>query len=349
MMAATLAKLDCLHAAQDHLHREIHVIQELLPPGLVSALAWSSDGTRLAVATLGEGAAIPLSPPIYLGNPFGRLITIFNSDGVVSQQIRRDKGFFTLDERIAFVADNTQIATPPPQESEASAFSIYNLGDGAEGREIPGPNPTSGRLTNRGTRIVVSPDQSILAVAFPIGRSVALYSTRDWKRVAELPYQSLGSAQAPHDLSFSGDGRFVAILGWGVIHIYSVASYQLIREFHVGQLATSIALNRDGSKFALGYSGRGTSVQILDSTQENILAREFHGHDAISGLTWSPDDRFVAFILGYRMLHLWSPFSRDTGTRVIDLGSSTVFSFSPDGRRIAAKSARAIKILNIGQ
>jgi len=66
------------------------------------------------------------------------------------------------------------------------------------------------------------------------------------------------------------------------------------------------------------------------------------------GVTWSPDGRFLAFITGYRKLHLWDPF----GVRelAIDLSSepnSLALSFSPDGKQLAVGVGSNVRIYSI--
>jgi hypothetical protein len=88
------------------------LLQELETPGPVSALVWSSDGTKLAVGSVGQPSTVPIIPPMRLANVFGMLITIWRLDGRVDQQIRRTEAFFVRNDTFAFVGGNRLLATP---------------------------------------------------------------------------------------------------------------------------------------------------------------------------------------------------------------------------------------------
>lgn len=329
----------------------LRLLQVLRPAGPVSALVWTSDGSKLAAAVLGASQVIPILPPVSLASPFGKRITIWNADGSVFREFERPETAFTLGDRIAFVAGDTQIAAPPLMTSQSLAFSVYDVASGAVVREVRGPLPDTERL-NRGQLMTASPDQSILALAFKTELPVALYSTKDWSKLADLPEGPTKTGEEVRDLSFSRDGRFLAVLVRRLVRIYDVRSTQVIQRIAINSYLTNVALSPDGAKLAVAINalttdGPGSSIEIFDVQQASRIATYPAARHATSGLEWSPDGRLIAFITGYRTLHVWDPAGSEKRERTVDLGGSFVFAFSPDGRRIAAKSNDdTVKILD---
>jgi WD40 repeat protein len=93
--------------------------------------------------------------------------------------------------------------------------------------------------------------------------------------------------------------------------------------------------------------GPDASIEIFDVREASRVATYPAGRSSFSGLEWSPDGRLLAFITGSRILHVWDPAGSKKRERTVDLGGSFVFAFSPDGRRIAAKSNDdSVKILD---
>jgi WD40 repeat protein len=320
----------------------LRLLQVLRPPAAVSALAWNSDGSKLAGVVLLGSSLIPTFPAVSLASPFGKRITIWNADGSVFRELERPETAFTLGDRIAFVAGDTQIAAPPLMASQSLAFSVYDVASGAVVREVRGPLPDTERL-NRGQLITASPDQSILALAYKAELPVALYSAKDWSKLADLSEDPIKPRGDVKDLSFSRDGRFLAVLIGRVIRIYDVRSTQVIQRIAINSYLKNVALSPDGAKLAVAVNvlttdGPDSSIEVFDVRDASRTATYPAGRHAISGLEWSPDGRLIAFITSYRTLHVWDPARSEKRERTVDLGGSFVFAFSPDGRRIAAKS-----------
>ena len=132
----------------------LRLVHELQTLGPVSTLVWSSDGTKLAAGSLGGRF-----PPFNIQNPYGKVITIWDSSGHVIQQIQREGEFFVFDSTFAFVSGDTQLVTPPV--SASGAFALFDVTTGEFVREVPKPRDVGGANV-----LVASPDQSILAVSF---------------------------------------------------------------------------------------------------------------------------------------------------------------------------------------
>lgn len=336
----------------------LRLLKTIRPPAAVSALAWNSDGSKLAGVVLLGNSVIPTLPPVSLASPFGRRITIWNADGSVFRELDRPDTAYTLGDRIAFVAGNTQIAAPPLMTSQSLAFSVFDVASGAVVREVRGPLPDTPRL-NRGQLITASPDQSILALAYNAELPVELYSTKDWSKLADLaedPTKPRGNVKnlVPFyvkDISFSRDGRLLAVLIGKVARIYDVRSTQIVQRIEISHFMKNVALSPDGTRLAVASKAVTTdapdsSIEIFDVRDASRIATYPAGRHTFSGLEWSPDGRLIAFITGLSTLRIWDPTGSEKRVRSVDLGGSAVFAFSPDGRRIAAVSNASVKILD---
>jgi WD40 repeat protein len=135
--------------------------------------------------------------------------------------------------------------------------------------------------------------------------------------------------------------------------------------------ASAIAFNPDGSMIAAGSSGtqgvdrspdgRIKSVPLNNSNSplrifkvdDGALLASYGNSAAItSGLAWSPDGRFVAFITGHRVLHIWNPFQTDNLERIIDLSAtqrSGPIALSPDGTMLAVGVGQSVRIYEIAR
>src|SRR5262249_60444295 len=153
---------------------------------LSSGRRWRRDGSRLEASSLANGPSVF---GMQLPSPFGNLITIWNADGQVLRTLRRARPFFETLDTFAFVANDKQIAAPASIDSDTLSFCVFDIASGEVVREVPGPHPDKPRNVNHATILVASPDQSVLAVASgrALAQPPALYSTRDWSRLADLP------------------------------------------------------------------------------------------------------------------------------------------------------------------
>jgi hypothetical protein len=348
------------------------LLQELETPGPVSALVWSSDGTKLAVGSVGQPSTVPIIPPMRLANVFGMLITIWRLDGRVDQQIRRTEAFFVRNDTFAFVGGNRLLATPPVEDK--NAFALFDVDTGELVREIPGLHPGRQRTVNGAKVLVASPDQTLLAVIFgrAIEQNAIVYSTQDWNKLADLPDGPHTQPRRPEIAAFSRDGKLIAIGGPSrYASVYDTSTWHLVREvdaFPDRSPGTSdIAFSPDGSMVALGSRGNAGVNRLPSGRLEfvplnNSPVRIFRIDDGTriaeygkpaplrGGLAWSPDGRFVAFITDRRILHIWSPLGRETPERTTELsrtGEAGVFALSPDGAMLAVGIGQNVRMYRI--
>jgi hypothetical protein len=326
----------------------LRIIHELQTPGEIVAVTWSSDGSKLAASSIGQSATIPLLPLIHVPNPSGSLITIWDSDGHLYRQIKRPEPFFLFNDTFAFVAGNKQIATPPVSGG-ASAFSLFDIDTGEVVREIPGLHPDKPRNVNGAKTLIASPDQSVLAVIFgrAVPQQVALFSTRDWSLLPELPERPRNATEEPHAVAFSGDGKLIAVARLAqYVQIYDLPSRRMIQQLDAfpDRLlgASAIAFSPDGSMIAVGsHSARGARrragarIELFPATGPPVRIFQVSGGVVVatyddppaisSGLAWSPDASILAFITQSQILHIWSPFQPESGGQTITLSAKPNF------------------------
>jgi len=357
---------------------KLQIVRELQTPGPVSSMLWSSDGNKLAASSLISGADIPGArgaPGMHIPSPFGSLITIWDADGQVFRKLQRPQPFFQVLDTFAFVAGNKQIVAPPSMQSNILAFSVFDIDTGEIIQEVAGSHPDRPRNVNAATVVAASPDQSLLALTFgrALAQPVALYSTRDWSKLADLPDGPQNGAQRPNVLAFSNDGKFLAVgRGDRIAVIYDLGLRQVIQRIDVfpDRLggASAIAFSPDGSMIAVGSGSLAYGYRLPSGSTETVpphdLVRVFSTKDGSRiavypkpfypayGVAWSPDGRFLAFITGYRKLHLWDPFRPDASELAIDLSAgpdSLALAFSPDGKQLAVGVGSNVRLFSVTQ
>jgi WD40 repeat protein len=349
----------------------LRLVHELQTPGPVSTVVWSSDGTELAAGSLG-GAL----PPFNIQNPYGKVITIWDSLGHVVRRIQRETAFFVFDDTFAFVSRDTQLVTPSVLSANG-AFALFDVSTGELVREVPGPHPGRPSNVNGARALVVSPDQSILAVKFgdAMHQPAAMYSTQNWNKLQDLWIRS--------PMAFSGDGKLLAANEVSreitpsevnrYVVVYDLDKNRIMREIDAfpdrASATSAIAFSPDGSMIALGSSGTqgvdrspdgrvkwvplnnsNSPLRVFDLDNRTLRAAYGNSSAITSGLAWSPDGRFIAFITDHRVLHIWNPFQTDNSERIIDLSAtegSGPIALSPDGTMLAVGVGHRVRVYQL--
>jgi WD40 repeat protein len=345
----------------------LKMVRDLSTPGDTSGVIWSSDGTKLAAYSFDPGAGLP--GVVRVPSDSARLIMVWNADGTVFRELRRSQPFINGEETFAFVAGDKQIVAPPLLDVYDLVLSVFDV---AAGKIVHDVHEDPARNRYRVAKLVASPDQSILAVTFGSAeaRQVALYSTGNWSKLADLPESPKAFNEQPGALAFSGDGKFLAVCRLdGVVLIYDLSSRRVVQRINsfpdigVGG-APTIAFSADGTMIAVGSNELEVLHHLPNGGDEMIPAKNpvrlFHVKDAstvavysepflgVGALAWSPDGRLVAFITGSRVLHLWNPFQPKISEWTKDLDDYAFsLAFSPDGRNLAADVGRNVKVFSV--
>lgn len=329
--------------------------------GPVATLTWSSDSTKLAAAIIDAGPPVPAIG--FRTGAFGNLIMVWEADGRLYRELRRKEPFLSVGSDIAFVAGDRQLVAPAMYSSNALAFSVFDLQSGEIVREIAGPAPDGKRSVNRAFRLVSLPDQQSLAVAFQGDRRpVALYSTHDWSKLADLPDASKAGL-APRAVASTSDGRFLAVVRGATAFIYEIASKQIVQKigptFESGYgLPHQVALSPDGSMVALAlkrifFKSTGAiattdedAVGIFSTRNSSRLASRDHVF-SVNGLAWSPNGGFLAFTSGRNTVHLWDVLKSSPNERTRESNHARALALSPDGLRAAVSDGENVRIFRI--
>lgn len=202
--------------------------------------------------------------------------------------------------------------------------------------------------------IAASPDQSLLAVSFgrALAQPVALYSTRDWTKLADLD-DPRKAARRSNVLTFSEHGKFLAVDQARTVLIYDLASRQIVRRinsFPDGLCCVSaIAFSPDGNRIAVGFGSLASHRRLPDGSIETIPPKDlvhvfgikdgspvavYPNHSIqITALHGARTAACSPSLRGYRTLHLWDPFRPGPSDLAIDLSrgpDSLVLASSPD-------------------
>jgi WD40 repeat protein len=344
---------------------ELHLVYELERPGHNFAVAWDARGKQLATFTLDASRGNLTSA--------GGLLTVWNDDGKITQELRRDPPSFDVGDTFAFLAQDRQIAVPPSSASNNLAFSIFDIAARTVVQEVKGLHPEGRRNMNAASQLVSSPDQSLLAVTYSaaFNQPIAVYSTTDFSRPLALFAKPAGNGQSPDRVAFSSDGALLAISQRNnKIVIYDAVSREALQRIDPFPESfwpnSAVSFDPRSAMIAVG-SSELTSVSRSPNGNVSIVSlkdavRVFRIKDAariasynsltnpVRTLVWSPDGNFIAIVDGNWHLHFWDPARPGLGQTPISLRpDATSLSFSPNGTRLAVANGNYISVFAIVQ
>ncbi|QJW93600.1 WD40 domain-containing protein [Frigoriglobus tundricola] len=99
-------------------------------------------------------------------------------------------------------------------------------------------------------------------------------------------------------LSYSPDGKRLAVTGYHEILLYDTETYELkARLIGISERVQSLAYSPDGKKIAAvgGAPGRFGEVQVWTAETEKLLVSAPVTFDTLYGVSWSPDGKHIAF------------------------------------------------------
>jgi WD40 repeat protein/tRNA A-37 threonylcarbamoyl transferase component Bud32 len=282
-----------------------------LHQGGVSAMCFSQDGRRLAVALWDR-----------------KCVEVFDWDG------EKVGGFRTLDHPlpvmgVAFSPDGKFLAS-----GDERGFKLWNAETLEEVRSVATP----------AQQLAFVPDSRILFAAVTTGPPKTVHTFTRWDVVAneELHALSVEVAAVPeyaqHCLSRDGKVLFVAHGGAYSSSVRAIDASSgddlFPRRGHDAPL-NAVAVSPDGRMLASG--GEDRVVKVWDLADRRVL-HSFEAHTgAVWGLAFSPDGRLLATGSRDGPVILWDVDSGDELRRLKGYsGSVSRLQFSPDGRTLAA-------------
>lgn len=195
----------------------------------------------------------------------------------------------------------------------------------------------------------VSPQRQSLVIPVTMARSRA-------KPAASLEcVVTFGPATPISAVTFSPDGKSLAVGGYQQVLIWDLASAVLSRRVGVGHLSNSVhdlAFTADGRSLAVAEGtpcGSG-AVKVLDmeTGQPNL---SFEGpEDVVYSLALSPNGKLLAAGGADALVHIWSMNDKKVVATIKEHGDWVWdVSFSPDGKFLATGSAdNTLRIWDVG-
>ena len=308
--------------------------------GYVYQLAWSPDGTRLAVS-----------------ERFDRTVGVL--DLVRGKMLwQRDKEIFG-EQAIAFSPDGRFVVTPPVSAERAYNGTALDLLDAASGKlvhEIPtlqtyhtaeGSIGRGFAFTADGRFLVVSPE-------YGLGDPVGIYSAKTWKAVRRIS----AARQMFSPIAVSRDGLLAADWWPQEIALFDIASGNLVRTFPTKSylIMTRLAFSPDGrylvsAAFSTDDSGAEPEPLRVYRVADGAMVRAQRVYSGwyTNALAWSADGRYIAWASAEAGAFLWDLERPDPAVRIRGLkGQCWAVAFSPDGRRLAIGTASGILVMPIG-
>ena len=283
-------------------------------------VAWSPDGRRIA-STGGDGTVR------VWGAAGNHLLTYRMPSGRFSKLGLTPTGYV-----VAWSPDNACIA------SAGDGKKVY-VWDAATGRTISVYREHSGLLPK------------VYAVAWsPDGRSItSACSATGTDRTVHLWKATTGQTLRKYDthshwmpnfsvfsLSWSSDGRHIAVGTWGKIWVWNVETGQLSTYGNHSDAVVSVAWSPGDQLIA---SCAGQEVSVWNTVNGKSLACSPGHSDRVRGVKWSPDGLYIASASNDRTVKIWNAL---TGDHIFTYSGhsawTTAIAWSPDGTQIASAS-----------
>ena len=279
-----------------------------LGKGWISDIAYSPDGTRLAVAS-------SIGIWIYDTNTLAEVALLTGHTGYV----------------------NAVAYSPDPDRK-------ILISGGADGI-VRVWNTDTGELLhtledeeNNGSVVDVafSPDGKMFGSAMIRGTQPSLW---DAHTLQPLPnFRPFGNATC---LAFSSDSKWVAVGYSSDIYISDVSTGERVGSIRVSHLLTSIAFSSDGITLAIGHNWRHVSLWGA-RTFEHWQSLGTHSN-GVNAVAFSPDGEILASAGNDNLIRLWDTF---IGENLQTLRGHTAgvqsVSFSSDGNTLASASRSEI-------
>jgi WD40 repeat protein len=344
-------------------------------------LSWSADGEWLA--TYGARGILMSSPDGMYEKEFPLRTFIFNN---VLRYLSGHRLLITSP--VVEVNSASPIVAVNSAEMRDYlnhlAFSVIDVEAGKVLHNISGPHPDGPALNNTAIDLAVSPDERFVAVICGHPSQIEIYSTIDWKQIVTLDLHTgeRDDLLSPDGLAFSPDGKMLAVIHRfsGRIKFFQVGSWTFsgslvtypdeARPTHSVGLG-ALAFSPDGAMIAVGSTGGGAwwthphgmfgsgefkyvfpadPLRVYRISDGSLVASlgSFPGGFHRSGLVWSPNGEYLAFLDAVADIRFWNPFQLDLSVAVARKAAvDGTLLFSRDSSQLAANFPDGVKVFDV--
>ncbi len=335
-----------------------------LGKGSINEIAYSPDGTRLAVASrigiwmydteTGEALAL-LAPNTGVNSmsfsPDGQILATVNGSfrvhlwhattGERLQTIRgvaRNNYLFMLD-NVVFSPDGNTLAVG----SRSNALFLSDVNTGKQLHTLI----ESGYGNGIKPPISFSPDGKILAshiwtyVDGEAKRYLFLWDVNTGEKLLQILTEDKLSFTVS-SISFSPDGSMLAIGSGDEIRFWDVNTGETLQTLTGHTSVKSISFSPDGSTLA---TASGDEIRFWDVNTRETL-QTLTGHTSVKSISFSPDGSTLATASGDE-IRFWDVNTRETLQTLTGHTSVKSISFSPDGSTLATASGDEIRFWDV--
>ena len=281
-----------------------------------TALAFSPEGARLAVATTDE--AVPDAGGY--GNSDGKVVLWSLADGtaprVVASHENTIRGLAFTPDGGHIIAGSADASVSARSSGQEGAVRLWDVASGEVAVAL-----ASFDAESSSTGVAVSPDGRLLAAVV-------------------LPF-------APSKPSHSGISAFTNASYRAVLRLWDAATGKPLREIHVGSdTAVGLAMSGDGARIAV-LSGRDVLVWStrtgrpvnripIEAPTANVNLQA-HGNEELTAAAWLPDNRRLVVSGGRGVLGIWDVLTSIAVNRFDGVSADVkAIAVDPTGRYIAA-------------
>ena len=229
-------------------------------------------------------------------------------------------------------------------EKAAQAFAKKQTSDALKAKAIAERRLYVGRIQHATSHL----EAGRHAEAIRILREIP-FGQRGWEHrflmnwAEGTPLNLIGHRGRVHDVEFAKNGKRI-VSGGDTIRVWDAVNGKLLRT--INRHATCVAVSPDGRRIAVaGAAGhRDYPVWIFEIASGKLL-REFSGHKLrVTTIDYSPDGKHVVTGGDDGTVQLWNVESGQPVLKYQEKGLVKDVAFSPDGRKFAYSSHRAIAI-----
>jgi WD domain, G-beta repeat len=332
----------------------LKLTRELATHGVVTAVAWSSDGSTLAAAS-----------------NYGQDLTVWNVRGEIINRFKRVGGGPYLSNSLAFVSGSTQLLFPPGDAGgDRMALDVWDIKTGQILRSVEGPEPNGDYAQNRAATFDVSPDGTLAFGAPSIGNKLLVWRTADWTEVAKVTIAG-GVACA----KFFPNGRSLAVgqlsghwltvsavsddiisnhlaydLKWVTFNINAIAISPMGDLVATGMGLVLLDGRYERSSEANAALKHQNSVLIWKSQDGHLVGSLLSSDAPIRAIVWDPKARYLAIVDSKAALTVWDPHAAEPSYSSLPLpGSTMALAVDPSGGLLAAATERGVQIFTVTQ